>query len=429
MGDLVALKDVQSGATEWLDARSGEVFADEGGLRRLRTMEPTEYILGEKGEPLRDGLGRMIHCSALSNAAHEHYQRKVARATGRNVRLTGLRDPDRAGALLRDESGRLVTMDLAPSDVHTNAALANYAAGYHLESGVADVASPVVMVPKQSDVFYTWDNADDFKRKIPNAASPGGAVAEVNPTLTPATYTTVEYALGGFLPTEVQSNADAPLQPFVKMTQIVVDGLTLEREIRVATLLQASANWNSGLVTTLLSGAQWDGGGSSDPLANLQKTLENSYMPVTGIVWSEQVEHDFVRNPAVQKYFTYKDSVTGVPDPRTISTQLRLPPIYTGRMKYITGGALTYVWGSHVVLLHQPSETPPTSQMEVATSYTFRWNGGQAPDGTMTGGLLVRTYFDPKRGARGGTQVVVVVNDSEQMTSGFVGGLILNAHQ
>ena len=47
----------------------------------------------------------------------------------------------------------------------------------------------------------------------------------------------------------------------------------------------------------------------------------------------------------------------------------------------------------------------------------------------MTAGFLVRTYYDPKRGARGGTQVVVVHNDIEVQTSQLVGGLILNAHQ
>jgi hypothetical protein len=87
------------------------------------------------------------------------------------------------------------------------------------------------------------------------------------------------------------------------------------------------------------------------------------------------------------------------------------------------------VWGNHVVLLHEPSERPPSNQMDVATSYTFRWNGGEAPDGALSGGFLVRTYFDPKRGARGGTQIVVTHNDTELQTSSLVGGLLLNAHQ
>ena len=54
---------------------------------------------------------------------------------------------------------------------------------------------------------------------------------------------------------------------------------------------------------------------------------------------------------------------------------------------------------------------------------------GAIPDGTLSAGFLVRTFFDPKRGARGGTQVVVTHSDVEVMTSGYVGGLVTGAHQ
>jgi hypothetical protein len=55
--------------------------------------------------------------------------------------------------------------------------------------------------------------------------------------------------------------------------------------------------------------------------------------------------------------------------------------------------------------------------------------GGTAPDGAISSGLLVRTFWDPKRGPRGGTKIVVVVNDAEVQTSGLVGGLVTGAHQ
>lgn len=416
---LVALRDGSSGAVNHIDLATGRIYADPEGLRFVRDMVPTEYILGEKGQPVRDPVtDQLVHVGTLSRVAAEHYHQSVSDQYRRPVKVQA-----------RDYTGQLFTLDLAPSDVHTPATLPNYAAGYHLGESVADIVSPAILVPKQSDVFYTWNVQSDFQRKVPNASSPGGAVSEVNPGLAPSTYTTIEYALGGFLPTEIQANADTPLKPFTKMTQVIVDGLRLEREFRVSTLLQTSGSWNANLVTTLASGTQWDGGASSDPVANLHKSIEQSYLPVTAIVMSELVWHDFLRNPAVQKYFTFKDSVTGLPGPQELATTLKLPPIFVAPMKYLTnGGTLTYMWGNHVVLLHQPKQQPPTDQMDVATSYTFRWTGGTAPDGTPTAGLLVRTFFDPKRGARGGTQVVTVVNDTELMTSGLVGGLILNAH-
>jgi hypothetical protein len=442
MADLLTLRDIESGETHHLDQATGIVYSDPEGLHELRRMEPTEYVLGEKGVPLRDEVtGRMIHVADLRIEAAQHYYRQMADQYGCPVdfkvwdqqngatKFTAQPGHGSRSRYLFDRGGRLVSMDLGIADVHTNATLPNYAAGYKIAEGVADIVSPPILVPKASDVYATWNKETDFQRKLGVVSVAGGSVAEVNPGLAFSTYTTVDYALGGFLPTEIQTNADTPIRVFPKLTQMIVDGLRLEREIRVATQQQTSGNWGSNLVTTIAAGAQWDGGGASDPIAVLHHSIEQSFLPVTGIVWSELVEHDFLRNPAVQKYFTFKDMIDGLPDPQKLSSTLRLPPIYTATMKYLTGGNLTYVWGNHVVLLHQPREQPPTSQIDVATAYTMRWIGGEAPDGSLTAGFLVRTYFDPKRGPRGGTMVVAVHNDSEQQTSGFVGGLILNAHQ
>ena len=442
MGKLIALKDVTSGTLNYLEASTGKLFGDPEGVSFLRELKEETFIQGEHGRPVLDKHGRRIHLSDLANAAAEHYYASMADSLRCDIRWQ-MRDaagftsdqisrPGRSKPMttfMRDDTGRLVAMDLAITDVHTAAALPNYAAGYHIAAGVADVAAPVILVAKQQDVYNTWNTDTDFKRKIPNASAPGGAVPTVNPVLvSPPTYTAEQYALGGFIPTEVLTNADTPLQPMQKLMQMVVDALRLEREIRVANLLQTSGNWQSTLVNTITSGSQWDGGASGDPVANIHKMMEQSYMDLTGLVWSELVEHDFVRSSAVQKYFGFKDRTPGIPDTAKISEELGFPKIYTGRMKYVTGGALTYVWGNHVVGLHQPPVIPPTDQMEVATAVTFRWNGGTAPDGTVTGGFLVRSYYDPKLGPRGSSVVVVTHNDAEVQTSGYVGGLILNAH-
>ena len=111
---------------------------------------------------------------------------------------------------------------------------------------------------------------------------------------------------------------------------------------------------------------------------------------------------------------------------------LELPPIYVGRMKYYApnGGALTYAWGTSCILIRQPDQMPPTSQDDIATAYTFRWNmmNGIA-DGQVSGGFCIREFFNQFRGSAGGSQLVALHNDSEVMTSGLVGGLIASAFQ
>lgn len=328
--------------------------------------------------------------------------------------------------------GVQVNMDLGVGDVHIPAAMPNYAAGYKLADGCADIAMPVIPSVKQSDKYFTWDSANAFKRVIPNVSSPGAGVGEVNPTLSNSLFSTVEYALASFVTTEVEANADAPLRPYQAGVIRVMNALRLEREIRVANLLTTSGSWNSANVQALASGAQWNNGASSDPVANMQTAEENSFMPITRWIFPQPVYHAFVRNPAVKSYWAFKDdpATTTIPSPENLSTLLRVAPIVVAKMKYSSGGSPTYVWpsaagtSSAVVGIHEPPQNPPTSQEDVATAYTFRWTNAPAPDGTTTAGFLVRSYYDPRRGARGGRYIVVVHNDTEVMTSTIVGGLI-----
>jgi hypothetical protein len=437
--ELRLMRDPQTGNKEYLHLKTGAVYGDAGGLKLLRQLEETEFVLGEKGAPVRDGNGELIHVSVLANMASEYYASKIADMSGRPATFQtrdamGNTDqckinPRSHLVTARDATGQLVTMDLAVSDVHTAATLPNYAGGYHISEGVADLASPVILVAKQSDVFYTWNQQNDFNRKLANAGAPGAALPQINPSVTSTSYLANQYTLGGYLPTEVQANADTPLRPFAKLVQMIMDGLRLEREYRVMNLLETSGNWTSSLVNALTTGLQWNGGTYSDPIANLHKAQEQSYMPVTGFVFSELVWHDFIRNPSVQKFLGFKDSAPGIPTPEEFAVQAKgLPPIHVAMMKYVTGGNLTYVWGNSVVALHQPPTLPPVDQMDVATSLTFRWAGGGAPDGSYAGGMLVRTFYDPKEGARGATRVVITHDDIEVVTSSLVGGLITGAH-
>jgi len=385
----------------------------------------TGHVCDAKGNtlfrmsPADDEKSQLFADYAASYAAS-----KTARALGHPVLMP-----------LKDGGERLVTMDLAPTDVHIDSALPNYAAGYRLGDPVADIAAPPVLAPKASDVFFTWDPANAFQRVLPTGGAQGAAVPEINPTLSNSPYVCKPFALGGFLPTETMANADAPLKPQLAVIKRIMNALLLEREIRVATLLQTSGNWDSSVVQTLAAGSQWDGGAAADPVKNLQDAIQNSYLPVTRVIMSEIVRFAFARSPAVQKFSFAKPDPSRPIDMAQLSAVLDLPPITVAKMKYqatpSSSNALTYVWGNHVVLVHEPEENPPTTQDDVATAYTFRWSGADqmVRDGSSEGGFLVRQFYDPRRGPRAGNTVIVTHNDAEVVTSKFVGGLILNAFQ
>ena len=319
--------------------------------------------------------------------------------------------------------------DLGPADVHIARTLPGYAAGYTLADGVADIASPPFLVPFQSDKYWTWSQQNQFTLVQPLIGAAGASPNEVNLALSNTSFQVVPYVLGGFLQTELQANADAPLNVMSKLMRTIMDKLKLARELRVVTQLTTSGNWNANLVNTVPAANKWNNGVSADPLADLHLLIEQSYMDPTDIIMSALVYHWLCRSPAIQKYIYAKYNKEVQPTGDEISAYFRLPKITVANMKYLptASGAITYAWGNHVVLLR--STAALATQQDVSTARTFRWTGGPTPDGSAVGGWLVRTYFDQKRGPRGGTAVVVSHYDQEVMTSNLVGGLNLNSYQ
>lgn len=331
------------------------------------------------------------------------------------------------------QTGRLVTMDLGVADVHIDSALANYAAGYQeaADTGIADMVVPVLPVEKNSNKFYTWDKNDVFQDAQNLEVVPGGAMAEISPRLSSANYNCTSYGIQSFVATEVQANADSALNPERQAVVRCMNAIKLARERRCAALLMGSGNWTGGYTAPIAAGAKWNGGASSDPVRDLYTAMEASLVDVTGIVMSERTFHDFVQNAQVQKYIATKTAVAPIPGASDFASLLQLPPIIVGKRKgIVTATTYGYVWGDNVALIHADAGIP-SGGASVSTARTFRWNGanGGTTDGTMQGGWLVRTYYDPKRGPRGGRCVAVVHNDTEVMTSTVAGALLTAAHQ
>ncbi len=343
-------------------------------------------------------------------------------------------DVDNNTRTYRDESGRLVTMDLGVGDVHIDSALANYAAGYRQVDGVADLVSPVIPVNKFSNKFFTWDKDDVFQDVETLTVGPGGTIYEVSPRLSSTNYSTVGYGVSSFVATELDANADAPLQVGQAAIRRCMNAIHLGRERRVAALVTTAGSWAGGYTTTLGATAKWNGGGSSNPVQDIYSAIEASLTPVRAIVMSEQLWHDFVQNAAVQKYTGYKQNAPAVAPSAQASefaALLGLPTIIIARMKgKVTASTYGYVWGNNVALL-QNDPTAPTDGQTIATSYTFRFTGADSatPDGNNQQGFLLRSWFEPKRGARGGRMYAVVHNDAEVLTAAIAGGLLVGAHQ
>jgi len=341
---------------------------------------------------------------------------------------------------MRNEDGRLVKMDVNITDVHIDRAVANYAAGFKLANGVADFAAPVVPVDSASNRYWTWDKNDAFQLVESLVSTPGANVREIAPRLSNSTYTTNAYALGAFVPTELTANADAPLQMVFAHTNRILNALMLAREIRVSNALRAAGSYAAAYKTTVAAGNKWNGGASSNPVQDIFSAIEAALLPITDIIMSERTWHSFAQNAGVQKYTGFKTQVPGIPtvpsdgssngNANSFSAILGLPNIHIASMKYLDAtGAYSYVWGNDVVMVHKPQTSFPMDGRDIATAYTFRWNGGNVGNATVDGGFVVRSFFNPNRGPRGGTQIVVAHNDAEVFIMDSVSGLLVGAWQ
>jgi len=342
-------------------------------------------------------------------------------------------DPDSRTATYADGGGRLVKMDLGQSDVHIEKALANYAAGFRLQQGLADTVSPVLPTTNASDKYFQWDKLDAFQPVQDIVASPGATVKQVNPRLSNTLFTTIGYAVGAFIPTEIMANADNPLAPQLNAMQRCMNVLIQAREARVGALLTTAANFDPSVVITEPALNKWNGGASSDPINDIYTIMEKSLQPVTHMVMSERVWHSFVKNAQVQKFTQAKFNVPGLPgqptDIQGTNALLGLPQILVAAMKTLTAANIyDYVWGNDVAFVHQEVNAPKDG-MTIATSFTFRWTGAQSQDTTMQGGFQVRSFFNQFKGPRGGVEIVVTHNDAEVITSNIVGGVIKAAWQ
>lgn len=295
--------------------------------------------------------------------------------------------------------------ELGQDDVQTQGTVARSFAP--LLDTIADIVCPVTLVSK---TFGTWlgeDVAQDLAAPPVAQIAGTGSVPELNPTLASKAFDAGNgRALAVELPAETLANADLDL---VKLSiRRLVNAFKLDREVRVAALLTASANWPSGNRTA--AAAKWDGGVSPTPLADVFTALGKSLVAPTHLVMTEPAAQYFFSTQAVFQYLAAGGS---------------LPQLVVAKLRKLTTGAADYVWGSatsaNAILVY--AGTDPEA---ISTARTFRYIG-DAPDkdaAAEANGYLLRSFINERAGTRGKRSLVLACNDADAILSGQLGGII-----
>lgn len=264
--------------------------------------------------------------------------------------------------------------------------LSNLASHYRPGGFVADRVFPVVEVPKQSDSYIVFENADLFRHENTRRAR-GGEANKVEFRLSNAQFYCRNYALKADVSIEDRANTD-PLfiQKFEEgRVRRVQDALYLDWEMRLAGLLRSTGKIPNG--KTLSGNKQWTDQTNADPLGDLFAGLDDvetktGYRPnralFSGSAWKLFRRHAKVIN----KMPSVSASQTGsFPSIEQAQTLLELNIIVANAWKNTADEALAtqmeQVW-QHNVLLYYAPERP--SMETPSLGYCFRWSTAGLPN-------------------------------------------------
>jgi hypothetical protein len=176
------------------------------------------------------------------------------------------------------------------SQVHVDAILTNMSVAYmnEMDSFVASRVFPTVNVQKQSDLYFTYTQAD-FYRDQAKVRADGTESAGSGYGLSTDTYSSQVYALHKDIGDQVRANSDAPLDPDMDATRFLSHQMMIRQERNWASSFFTTGVWDTDSTPSTL----WSASGS-DPIGNIE-TGKNTILSDTG----------YLANTLVLSYNTY----------------------------------------------------------------------------------------------------------------------------
>ena len=164
------------------------------------------------------------------------------------------------------------------SDVHVDAILTNMSIAYMQDADhfVAGKVFPTVPVQKQSDLYYTYTQADFFRDAVELRAD-GTESAGTGYGLSTDSYSALVYALHKDIGDQVRANSDAPLSPDQDATRFLTQQMLLRQEIDWASKYFQTSIWGTDSTPSTL----WSASSGSDPIGDVQTGI-NTVLTNTG---------------------------------------------------------------------------------------------------------------------------------------------------
>ncbi len=279
-------------------------------------------------------------------------------------------------------------------DVHVNAALSNFAVKKGVGGGfVADELFPVVPVKKNSDEYYVYAQ-DEMDDDVETAVSERELANEIDWSTSTAEYLLVKHKLRHFVSDDVMANADKPLRPKMRATELLVRRLRMGVEKRVRDLVVDTTT-----ITNATPAVKWDAGAAVVIEKNIDDAKE-AFAVAAGvepniIVIPPAVAKVMKRDSTVRELIKYTQSnllVNGDLPPTVFNLRVVIP----GALANSANAGLTQnvarLWSDDKVILAYVEPNPGTEAMTAGVQ--VRKTHGQTAKGVqMT--IPVKEYRVP----------------------------------
>ncbi len=285
------------------------------------------------------------------------------------------------------------------SDVHVNRPLTNMSVAIIQDEAnfVADTVFPNIPVQKQSDAYYSYDNAywnnDEMAIRAPATETVGNGY-KVDPN---NTYYAPIYGFHKDIPDPVRANADVPLNPDMEATRYVTLKALIKKEKIFASTFLKTGIWGTDItgVDTAPSANQvlkWSDVGSH-PIENVwdgkQAVLEKTGFEPNVLAITYPVLKTLINHPEFIDRVKYGQAGVGQPamiDVSEIAALFKVEKVVVMRSIEVTSkeGAVSkvssFIGGRSALLAYAP---PAAGIMTPSAGYTFSWVGylGAGPAG------------------------------------------------
>lgn len=268
-------------------------------------------------------------------------------------------------------------------DLHVDRLLSQMAIGHAENVTIAGTIAPIVTVDKQGDLYSVFSRADAFRAED-DKRSPGTEANKVTRTISSDSYFAKNYALKLPITLEDRENADPVFRQNLwnDGAMYLTDKLMLNWEVRVATLVNATANVGSSAGVA----SEWDAAASSDPIGDIQTAMDN-VQDLTGqrpnrLTLGLSAWRSLRRNDQILNRIFGTNNGGGFPSVDQIANLLEIEKIHVGQAYRNTANetqaeVLAKVWGDNALLSYAPDN--PTRDRP-SFMYSFRWAAAGLPN-------------------------------------------------